>query len=499
MAHEAVIGLECHIQLRTRGKMFCGCPAEFGAAPNANVCPVCLGLPGALPRANRAAVEAALRLGLALGCVIREESVFARKHYFYPDLPKNYQITQYDRPLCAGGSLPVGVAGGERRYELERVHLEEDTGKSSHPVRAGDRPFSLLDFNRAGVPLLELVTLPGFREPAECAAFLEALRRLVRWLDVSDGDMEKGQLRCDANVSLRLAGAATLGVKTELKNLNSIRGVEKGLAAEIARQRRLLEAGRPVEQATLLYDVEHDRLAVMRSKEDAHDYRYFPEPDLPVLRVEAAAIEAARAGLPELPWARAARLAARHGLSAHDASVLCEQRELADYYEACAGVADGRQAANWVMTEVLRVLHERTGSIGDFAARVPAARLGSLIARSAAKEIPGPLAKQVFAWMLEEAGGVDELLARHGVRAMGAETDLRPLVREVLGEHEGAVAQVLAGNSRTLDFLVGQVMKKSRGQAVPQVVRELLAAELARRVAGEVPPRAPGAAPESSP
>ena len=491
MAHEAVIGLECHIQLRTRGKMFCGCPAEFGAAPDTNVCPVCLGLPGALPRANEAAVAAALRLGLALGCAIREESVFARKHYFYPDLPKNYQITQYDRPLCVGGSMPVGDAGGERRYELERLHLEEDTGKSSHPVRAGDRAFSLLDFNRAGVPLLELVTKPVFREPAECADFLAAVRRLVRWLEVSDGDMEKGQLRCDANVSLRPVGAVALGVKTELKNLNSIRGVEKGLAAEIARQRRLLAAGGRVEQATLLYDVEHDRLAVMRTKEDAHDYRYFPEPDLPVLRVEGPMLEAARAGLPELPWARAARLVEQCGLSARDASVLCEQRELADYFEACAAVADGRLAAHWVMTEVLRVLHGRAGSIGDFAARVPAARLGGLIERVAAKELPGPLAKQVFAWMLEEEGGVDELLARHGVRAMGVATDLRPLVLEVLAEHEAAVAQVLAGNTRTLDFLVGQVMKKSRGQAAPQVVLELLAAELARRAAGEAPPPAP--------
>ncbi len=495
MAHEAVIGLECHIQLRTRGKMFCGCPAEFGAPPDTNVCPVCLGLPGALPRANRAAVEAALRLGLALGCAIREESVFARKHYFYPDSPKNYQITQYDRPLCAGGSLPVGEAGGERRYDLERLHLEEDTGKSSHPVRAGDRAFSLVDFNRAGVPLLELVTQPVFREPAECAAFLAALRRLVRWLGVSDGDMEKGQLRCDANVSLRPAGAAALGVKTELKNLNSIRGVERGLAAEIARQRLLLEGGGVVGQATLSYDVEHDRLAVMRSKEDAHDYRYFPEPDLPVLRVVGAVLEAARAGLPELPWTRAARLVGRYGLSAHDASVLCEQRELADYYEACAAVADERLAANWVMTEVLRVLHERAGSIGEFAARVPAVRLGGLVARVAAKEIPGPLAKQVFGWMLDEEGGVDELLARHGVRAMGAATDLRPLVLEVLGEHAAAVAQVLAGSSRTLDFLVGQVMKKSRGQAAPQVVRELLETEFARRAAGESPPRAPRGGP----
>jgi aspartyl-tRNA(Asn)/glutamyl-tRNA(Gln) amidotransferase subunit B len=489
VAHEAVIGLECHIQLRTRGKMFCGCPAEFGAAPDTNVCPVCLGLPGALPRANRAAVVSALRLGLALGCEIRPESVFARKHYFYPDLPKGYQITQYDRPLCLGGALPAGDPGRERPYRLERLHLEEDSGKSSHPVRAGARSFSLLDFNRAGVPLVELVTEPVFREPAECAAFVAALRRLVRWLGVSDGDMEKGQLRCDANVSLRPAGSAGLGTKTELKNLNSIRGVEKGLAAEIARQSSLLEAGGKVAQATLLYDVEHDRLAVMRSKEHAQDYRYFPEPDLPVLRVDGALLEEVRAGLAELPWERAARLVARHGLPAGDAAVLCEQRELADYYEACAAVADGKLAGNWVRTEVLRALGERGGSVGEFAIRVPAARLGGLLSRVASQGLPGPLAKQVFAWMLEEDGEVDELLARHGVHAMGAATDLRPLVLEVLGEHQEAVAQYLSGRARTLDFLVGQVMKKSRGQAAPRAVQELLAAELARRAtpAGPAP------------
>src|SRR5438105_2759095 len=300
MAHEAVIGLECHIQLRTRTKMFCECPAEFGAAANSNVCPVCLGLPGALPVTNGTAIDFALRLGLALDCDVRGQSVFARKNYFYPDMPKNYQITQYDRPLCENGALAARVEGAERRFALTRIHVEEDTGKSFHPERHGDRPVSRVDFNRAGVPLLELVTKPVFHEPAECAAFLTALRRLVRWLEISDGDMEKGQLRCDANVSLRAVGAQELGTKTELKNLNSIKGVEKGIAAEMARQAQVLGAGGRIEQATLLYDADHDKLAVMRSKEHAHDYRYFPEPDLPPLAVSEAWIADAKSRLPEL-------------------------------------------------------------------------------------------------------------------------------------------------------------------------------------------------------
>jgi aspartyl-tRNA(Asn)/glutamyl-tRNA(Gln) amidotransferase subunit B len=485
MAYEAVIGLECHIQLSTRSKMFCDCPAAFGNQPNANVCPVCLGLPGALPRANHAAVDAALRLGLALGCGVCNESVFARKNYFYPDMPKNYQITQYDRPLCEGGALPVRMEGAERRFDLTRIHLEEDTGKSFHPERHGDRPVSRVDFNRAGVPLLELVTEPVFHEPAECAAFLTELRRLVRWLQISEGDMEKGHLRCDANVSIRPAGSGGLGTKTELKNLNSIRGVERGLAAEIARQRGVLALGGTVEQSTLLYDADHDKLAVMRSKEHAHDYRYFPEPDLPTLRVSAAWIEDARARLPELPWKRAARLEAQYGIPAYDAAVIGDQRELADYFEACAALADGKLVSNWVMTEVMRVLKDRGWSVTRWSERVSAARMGAFLERVAARELPGPLAKQMFAWMTDEDGDVPALLERHGVRVQSAASELLPLVRAVIAEHPGPAAQYRAGKAATLGFLVGQVMKKSGGQAVPQAVQELLRAELAGGADGE--------------
>jgi aspartyl-tRNA(Asn)/glutamyl-tRNA(Gln) amidotransferase subunit B len=480
MAWEAVIGLECHIQLRTRTKMFCGCPVEFGGDPNTHVCPVCLGLPGALPRANAAALELALRLGTALGCELTAESVFARKNYFYPDMPKNYQVSQYDRPLCLGGALPLKLDGAEHAVALTRIHCEEDAGKSFHPERIGDRRLSRLDFNRAGVPLLELVTEPVLRSPAECAAFLGTLRRLVRWLGISDGDMEKGQLRCDANVSLRPVGATTLGTKTEIKNLNSIKAVEKGVVAEIARQAAILDAGERVVQATLLYDADHDRLAVMRTKEEAHDYRYFPDPDLPVLRVTPAMREAARAAAPELPWAREERFVSVHGLPAYDAAVLTDARDLSDYFEACLAHAPAKVTSNWFMTELLRVLKERDWTVADWSARVDAARFGDLLARVAARELPGPVAKQVFGWLPDEPGGVAEILERHGVRVAAGDDELRPVVRAVLEANPGPVAQFLGGREATFGFLVGAVLKASPG-AMPQVVQRLLREELAAR------------------
>ncbi len=482
MAYQAVIGLECHIQLATRTKMFCDCPAEFGAAPNSNVCPVCLGLPGALPKANRAAIEAAVRLGLALGCDIRGESVFARKNYFYPDMPKNYQITQYDRPLCEAGTMPVLVDGRLRTFGLVRVHIEEDTGKSFHPERYGDRRVSRVDFNRAGVPLLELVTRPVLHDPAECAAFLTALRRLVRWLGISDGDMEKGHLRCDANVSVRLEGESELGTKTEIKNLNSIKGVEKGLGAEIARQSGVLAGGGAIEQATLLYDADHDKLAVMRSKEHAHDYRYFPEPDLPVLVVQKEWIENARRELPELPWDRERRFVEHYALPAYDAAVLCDSRELADYFEEVVKQrANPKRASNWIMTETLRYLKEHGWSLVEWSRQVPAAHLAALLDRLESGQLTSTLAKSVLEDMVATGGDPAAVLSSKGIKAQSSDEELLPLVRAVLEENPGPVSQYLAGKSATLGFLVGRVMKKSGGQAVPQRVQELLRAELKAR------------------
>jgi len=504
MAYEAVIGLECHIQLGTRTKMFCECPAEFGAAPNSNVCPVCLGLPGALPRANRAAIDAALRLGLALGCEVRRESVFARKNYFYPDMPKNYQITQYDQPLCEGGALPVLVGDEEQGFDLIRIHVEEDTGKSFHPEKHGDRRVSRVDFNRAGVPLLELVTQPVFRQPAVCAAFLTALRRLVRWLEISDGDMEKGHLRCDANVSLRPVGQEAFGTKTEIKNLNSIKGVEKGLAAEIERQRSVLEEGGRVEQATLLYDADHDKLAVMRSKEYAHDYRYFPEPDLPLLRVSETWIAEARARVPELPWERERRFVGAYGLPAYDAAVLSQDRALADYFEQVVTTirpeavsrsampdAGGfmivttpvspKAASNWVMSEALGRMKARGWSLAEWRRRVSAASLGELVRRVESRAVTGPLAKQALDAMADEGADAATVLARPEYQVRGGADELLPLVRAVIEEYPGPVSQYRGGKTATIGFLVGQVMKKSGGQAVPQTVKELLERELGGR------------------
>jgi aspartyl-tRNA(Asn)/glutamyl-tRNA(Gln) amidotransferase subunit B len=480
VAYEAVIGLECHIQLNTRSKMFCGCPAEFGAAPNSNVCPVCLGLPGALPVTNRAAVDAAVRLGLALGCQVRTESVFARKHYFYPDMPKNYQITQYDRPLCEGGALPVRVGEGNRAFELIRVHAEEDTGKSFHPERYGDRQVSRVDFNRAGVPLLELVTQPVFRAPSECAAFLVSLRRLVRWLGISDGDMEKGHLRCDANVSIRPVGEQGFGTKTEQKNLNSIKGVEKGLTAEIARQQKVVGSGGTIEQATLLYDADHDKLAIMRSKEYAHDYRYFPEPDLPLLRVDAAWLTSARDGLPELPWECGERFVARYGLPEYDASVLTAERWSAVYLEevVAAGVP-AKKASNWTMTEVLR-LTKTHGYSGDaWTRKVPARHLADIILKVEQVEVTAAGGKAILEEIAVTGADPATLYEEHAARSSAA--DLVPLVRAAIDENPGPVAQYLGGKTATLGFLVGQVMKKSGGQAVPQTVKELLEVELSKR------------------
>jgi len=471
MAYEAVIGLECHIQLRTRTKMFCECPAEFGATANSNVCPVCLGLPGALPVTNRAAIDSALRLGLALGSDVRHESVFARKNYFYPDMPKNYQITQYDLPLCEGGALPARVGEEERRFALTRIHVEEDTGKSFHPEKLGDRRVSRVDFNRAGVPLLEMVTQPVFRSPAEAAAFLSSLRRLVRWLDISDGEMEKGHLRCDANVSIRSEGAKELGTKTEIKNLNSFKNAKAALEYEFARQIRVIEAGDKIIQSTLLWDVEKNQTRLMRTKEEAHDYRYFPEPDLPPVKVSDEWIGRVKAQIPELPAAKRERFATQYGLSDYDAKVLSFDRAMADFFEEAAkGSGKPKPVANWLVNELNKILNEK--KIEMSAVKATPKGLNRLIELVESGQLTGSSAKETFAEMVDKGIAPDDVLKEKG--KIGDAGALEEAAKAAIAAGPKAVADFKAGKDAALKSLLGGIMKQTKGRADPKLAEEVL-------------------------
>ncbi len=485
-AYEAVVGLEVHVQLRTETKMFCRCPNRFGAPPNTLVCPVCLGYPGALPVANRRAVDLATKLALALGCAVRERSVFARKNYFYPDLPKGYQISQFDRPLAEDGRLPLGLH--EKEVRIERLHLEEDAGKLLHELPGGAPlpGWSLVDFNRCGVPLVEIVSRPDLATPAEAADYLQTLHQLLLYTGTSDGNMEEGSLRCDANVSLRPAGAAALGTKTEVKNLNSFRNVARAVEHEIGRQAALLDSGGRVVQETRGYDAAAGTTYLLRSKEEAHDYRYFPEPDLLPLEVGAGRLAALREELPELPWERRARLAVRYHLPPADARVLCGTRELADYFEAAAAAHPGnaKAVANWVMTEVLRELKERRAEIGQ---ALPPERLAALVALVDAGKLSVSAGKEVFAAIWESGEEPAAAVERMGLGQVSDAPAIERWINEVVEENEGPVAQFRAGKSQTFGFLVGQVMKRSGGRADPQLVQQLLRRALGREPALEPP------------
>jgi aspartyl-tRNA(Asn)/glutamyl-tRNA(Gln) amidotransferase subunit B len=471
--YELVVGLEVHCQLRTASKIFCPCPNRFGDPPNTNVCPVCLGLPGALPVLNRHAVTLALRAALATRCTVHETSVFERKNYFYPDLPKGYQISQYERPLATDGQLEVAGDGGGRGVRVQRIHMEEDAGKLLHEGFPGAETRSGVDFNRAGVPLIEIVTSPDLRSAAEAHACLAALRDVLVYAGVSECNMEEGSLRCDANVSLRPRGALALGTRAEIKNLNSFRHVERAIAHEAARQAALLDAGHRVVQETRLWNADRGETAPMRSKEEAQDYRYFPEPDLPPLVVAPSWRQEVEASLPELPAARRRRFVAEYGLPEYDAEVLTSTRDVADYFEEAARAAgSAKVASNWVMTEVLRALKEDERPLAS--CPVPPDRLAGLIGLVSSGAISGTTAKEVFARMWASGEDAAAIVAREGLGQVSDEEALRALVAEVVAQGPEQAATYRKGKTSALGWFTGQVMRKTGGKANPQLVNALL-------------------------
>ena len=475
--YEAVIGLEVHVQLATATKIFCGCPTSFGAPPNTNVCPVCLGLPGALPVLNREAVELAVKGALALNCEIRSYSRFARKNYFYPDLPKGYQISQYDQPLAEFGYVDIEVDGAGKRIGVTRVHMEDDAGKSIHEgFRDSDR-YSYVDLNRSGTPLIEIVSEPDMRSSDEAYAYLTLVKQAMEFIGVSDCDMEKGHLRCDANVSVRPRGEQKLGTKAEVKNLNSFRFLKQALDYEIARQVGLIESGGAVTQETRLYNPDTGETAGMRSKESAHDYRYFPEPDLQPLRISGEWLGAMRESMPELPAARRARFLRDYGLREYDADVLTQSRALSDYFETAARVSgDAKTAANWVMGDLMGALKAEGREIGD--SPVSAEHLGELVRLLGSGELSGKLAKQIFPKMFATGEAPAAIVEREGLKQISDTGALEKVIEDVVAANGKQVEQYRGGKTTVLNFLVGQAMKATRGQANVALVTELLKQKL---------------------
>jgi aspartyl-tRNA(Asn)/glutamyl-tRNA(Gln) amidotransferase subunit B len=482
MTYEAVIGLEVHAQLLTKSKIFCGCSTQFGVAPNHNTCPVCTGLPGVLPVLNRRVVEFALRTALATQCEINRVSRWARKNYFYPDLPKGYQISMYELPIAQHGQIDIEVNGEKKRVRLTRIHMEEDAGKSIHDARSDA---SLVDLNRAGVPLLEIVSEPDLRSPEEAGAYLRRLRALLQYLEVCDGNMEEGSLRCDANVSLRPQGSVTFGTKVEIKNLNSFRAVEKALQYEIARQQEAVRASEPIVQETRLWDADREATRSMRSKEFAHDYRYFPDPDLLPLVIEPAWINEVNMTLPELPGDRRERLMRDYGLPAYDAEILTARKDVADYYEAAvrAYPADPKAVSNWVMESILRVIKEEKLDAGLLitAWPCPPEHLGGLVRLIQNGKISGTIAKTVFAEMRASGKAPDMIVAEQGLTQVSDADALAAQIDQVMAAHPDKVADYRAGREKLLQFFVGQVMRATRGKANPQVLNDLVKRKLAAR------------------
>lgn len=480
MEYEPVIGLEVHAQLLTKSKIFSTASAAFGGEANSQVTPVCLGLPGVLPVLNKTVVEYALRMALATNSTIPRRSVFARKNYFYPDLPKGYQISQYEEPLCEHGYVDIEVDGEHKRIGLTRIHLEEDAGKSIHAESFVRKNETLIDVNRCGVPLIEIVSEPDIRSAKEAAAYLTKLRQIVQYLGVCDGNMEEGSLRCDANISVRPVGQKELGTKTELKNMNSIRGVEKAIQYEIERQISLLEDGEDIVQQTLLWDADKNEAYPMRGKEDAHDYRYFPDPDLIPLEVSEEWIAEIKSALPELPDERTERLIQEYDLPEYDAGVLTDSRPLADYFEDTARKSgDPKNASNWIMGEVLRVLKETQGMIEAFP--VPAEGLAELIQLINKGTINRKTGKSVFDEMVASGKSAAAIVEEKGLVQISDTGALEGEVNKVLDANPDEVQKYLDGKQQVIGFLMGQVMRATKGQANPKMVNELLRKALEAR------------------
>ena len=473
--YEPVIGLEVHVQLSTRTKIFCGCPTGFGAPPNTNVCPVCLGMPGALPVLNARAIEMAIQAAIAMRCRVNPHSRFARKNYFYPDLPKGYQISQYDQPLAENGRLDVVVDGATKRIGVTRIHLEDDAGKSIHDGFKDSDRYTYVDLNRSGTALIEIVSEPDMRSSAEAYEYLSELKQVMQYVGVSECDMEKGQLRCDANVSVRLKGAPKFGTKAEVKNLNSFRFAKMALDYEIARQVALIESGGKVEQETRLYNVTTGETVGMRSKEHAHDYRYFPEPDLLPLRISEEWLERIRKTMPELPADKRRRFVENYGLREYDAQVLTATRAISEYFEkAAAAAGDPRTTANWVTGDLMGALKGRDIS----EAPVGPEQLGELVGLIAKGEIGGKLAKEIFAKMIDSGESARAIIDREGLRQISDTGALEKLIDEVIANSPKQVEQYKSGKTTVIGYLVGQVMKASKGQANPAALNELLKAKL---------------------
>lgn len=472
--YEAVIGLEVHAQMLTDSKLFCGCSTRFGSGPNSQTCPVCIGMPGVLPVLNRKAVEFAVKTGLAMHCSIAPYSRFARKNYFYPDLPKGYQISQYELPLCIGGFVEILVDGEVRKIGITRIHMEDDAGKNIHE---GKGNYSFVDLNRAGVPLMEIVSEPDIRSPKEAAEYMKKIRSIVRYLGVCDGNMEQGSLRCDANISVRPVGQQVLGVKTELKNMNSFRFVERALEYEIKRQIKTLEDGGNIIQETRLWDAAAGVTQAMRTKEEAHDYRYFPEPDLVPMAISRNVIDEIKAGLPELPDLKRQRFVAQYGLPEYDAELLTSEIALADWYESAVEKGGQPKAvSNWMMGEMSRLLNEAGKSIED--CPMQPGQLAGMLSLLENGTISGKIAKTVFEEMFRTGKDAETVVKEKGLVQISDESTIEKAVDEVLATHVKEVERFRAGDEKLIGFFVGQVMKTTRGKANPQLLNELLKRKL---------------------